>query len=193
MRSWTFALALGALACAGGGAYAGGVPYPGAYMSPVADEGNWVAFSSAGSITDPPGGCVAASLSTPSMQLRTDLQGNITIHFLDASWTVHKSAKGEIDIIVNNNQYAYPIVGDEGEYTYDFVDSSLTRDQLTALVYDMEQANSLQISAIANYSIDPDTTTPDIPTQPITISLKGAKTVLGAFMACVGMPDPAQS
>lgn len=170
MKNWTFALALGAAVCIGSGAYA-----QDDNEQVIAQQGDWVAGSYSPSPTSPPTVCIGTSDSSPSLGFRADDQRNIDIRMQDSDWSLPANAAGNIKISVNGHSYAYP----GSAMSASVIDASITQDQLTALVGDMEIASSMQVTVGSSAST--------------TVPLDGSQVVLTAFMTCAGIDNPSQN
>lgn len=174
MKSRIFALALGAMVCVGGGAYAQSDDQ----TQVIAQQGDWTAASYTPTPTDPPSVCIAGSASTTSglgMGLRVDNQGDIDIRASNSSWSLPANASGNITVAVNGHTYSYPATA----VSSTMIDASVTEAQLTSLVGDMETASTLQLKVGSS--------------APTAIPLDGSQVVLTAFMTCSGIQNPSQN
>lgn len=171
LKNWIFALSLGAMICAGSGAYA----QTDGNQQVIAQQGDWVAGSYSPSLISSPTVCIGVSDTTPSFGFRADDQGNIDIRMQDSDWSLPANASGNIKVSVNGHSYAYPGIGMSASE----IDASITQDQLTALVGDMEIASSMQVTVGSS--------------APTTIPLDGSQVVLTAFMTCAGINNPSKN
>lgn len=173
MKHWTFALALGAMLCAGGGAYAQSA------IKNLAQQGNWSTTTYTNVYTDPTSGnsytITDCSVSTTTHQtmfmIGTSDSGDNSFSLSNSAWSLPLHATGPVTIIVNGHTRTYQSTALETL----LVNVSLTQDQLISLVWDMELASSMQVKVGS--------------LPPLTISLDGAKTTLTAMMNWANLPN----
>lgn len=164
MRGLRFALSLGTMLCVGG--------YALADTQIIAAQGDWTAGEHTPDAVSAPDVCVAMSDTQIVVVLRVDNQGDTEVRLSDDSWSLPANASGTIDFTVNGHNYSYPATA----MSSTMVDATITQDQLTTLVGDMETASSMQVKAGS--------------AAPTTIPLDGSQVVLTAFMTCAGIPNP---
>lgn len=169
MKNWTFALALGAMICVGGGAYAQAQP------NMLAQHGDWAAFSHTPTPVSAPDVCFAISDTPTAVVLRVDNKGDIDFRLGNNSWSLPANVKGVIKVDVNKHIYTYQISGNQ----VSMVNASITQDQLTALAGDMEAASSMQVQAGS--------------ATPVNIPLDGSNLALTAFLTCADIPNPSKN
>lgn len=143
-------------------------------ITPLAEDGDWAAISHSNSMTDPADVCLATALAY-GFALRVDNKGDIDIRFTNKSWSLPADVSGKMKVSVNGNVYSYDIQ----DYDATTVDASLSQDQLTALVSDLEAGSSVQVQAGSAASV--------------TLPLDGSKSVLTAFMTCAGIQNPSSN
>lgn len=171
MKNRIFALALGAMLCISGGAYAQ------SSQQVLAEQGNWIALSFAPTPLDPPAICFANSVNQSGIGIAVwaDSRGALDIRAEDPSWSLPADASGNIAITVNGHNYTYPA----SAMTAQMIHAVVTQGQLSSLVGDMETAKSMQVKIGS--------------AKPTTISLDGSQLILTAFMTCAGLQNPSKN
>lgn len=138
-------------------------------MTPLAEQGNWIAMSHSKSITDPADMCFAASVD--GFLLRTDNTDN-EVRYANKKWSLPADVSGQLTIKVNGNSYPLNITAN----TDTMVDAEISTDQLRALIGDMNKAASLTVIAGS--------------AAPVSISLSGSNVAISAYLTCANIPAP---
>jgi hypothetical protein len=138
-------------------------------MTPLAEQGNWVAMQHSSSITDPPDMCLAASLD--GLAFRTD-ETDTEIRLVNDKWSLPANVTGSLTLKVNGKTYTFDITGNQDRS----IAATISVDQLQSIVADMNKASSMIVIAGS--------------ATPITVSLDGSNAVISAYLTCANISPP---
>lgn len=136
-------------------------------ITPLAEDGDWVASAHHASITAPPDVCLAMDLSAGIFFRASD--DGIELRVADPSWSLPVDVQGTIVVKINQWEHSFDI----GANTSNMVSAPMTPDLLTGLFAEMDKASDMSV-VIGK-------------APPFSVSLSGSTKVTNAFLTCAGI------
>jgi hypothetical protein len=141
-------------------------------ITPLAQNGDWIALQHAPSVTDPPDVCLAVNPNA-NFAIRAD-DTDVEFRLTNTTWALPTDVTGTLELDVNGNKYALHITSN----TNTSIAAEVENDQLLKIITDMNKAASMTVVAGT--------------AAPVQVSLSGSNTVITAFLTCANIQAPSQ-